>query len=204
MTKNTIRIVIAEDQSLLRGALTTLLSLEDDIDVVAQACDGVEALEMALEHKPDLMVTDIEMPHLSGIDLAEKLKDQLPETNVLIVTTFARPGYLERARAAGVKGYVLKDASSESLAESIRKVMQGQLVIEQGLAEAAWAAPDPLSDREREVLRLVEQGKTNKEIGKELHLSPGTVRNYLADATQKLAASNRIEASRKARDNGWL
>ncbi len=199
-----IRLVLAEDQSLLRGALATLLSLEDDIDVIAQACDGLEALALVEEHQPNILVTDIEMPNLSGIELAEKVAQLNSPPNVLIVTTFARPGYLERARAAGVKGYVLKDASSESLADSIRKVMQGQIVIEQGLAEAAWAAPDPLSNREREILRLVEKGKTNKEIGNELHLSAGTVRNYLADATQKLAAANRIEASRKARENGWL
>jgi len=199
-----IRLVLAEDQSLLRGALATLLSLEDDIDVVAQAENGNEALALCQQHKPDLVVTDIEMPELSGIELAERLKEMSDAPKVLIVTTFARPGYLERARAAGVTGYVLKDASSESLATSIRKVMQGQIVIERGLAESAWAAPDPLTDREREVLRLVEQGKTNKEIGKTLHLSAGTVRNYLADATQKLGANNRIEASRSARDNGWL
>lgn len=199
-----IRVVIAEDQSLLRGALATLLSLEDDIEVVAQACNGREALDLVEEHKPEILVTDIEMPELSGIELAQTLKDKQSDTKVLIVTTFARPGYLERARAAGVLGYVLKDAPSETLADSVRKVADGKIVIEQGLAEAAWAAPDPLNDRERSILRLAEAGKTNKEIGQELHLSPGTVRNYLADATQKLGANNRIEASRIARENGWL
>jgi two-component system response regulator DesR len=144
------------------------------------------------------------MPHASGIDVARKLRDSQTPTKVMIVTTFARPGYLERARSAGVLGYVLKDAPSESLADSLRKVASGQLVIEQGLAEAAWASPDPLNDREREILRLAEQGKTNKEIGQELHLSAGTVRNYLADATQKLGCNNRIEAARIARENGWL
>ncbi len=199
-----IRVVIAEDQSLLRGALATLLSLEGDIEVVAQACNGREALDLVEEHKPEILVTDIEMPELSGIELAQTLKDKQSDTKVLIVTTFARPGYLERARAAGVLGYVLKDAPSETLADSVRKVADGKIVIEQGLAEAAWAAPDPLNDRERSILRLAEAGKTNKEIGQELHLSPGTVRNYLADATQKLGANNRIEASRIARENGWL
>ncbi|MFQ3246147.1 MAG: two-component system response regulator DesR [Arenicella sp.] len=199
-----IRIIIAEDQSLLRGALASLLSLEDDIEVVAQASDGAQALALVEQHAPDVLLTDIEMPHASGIDVARKLKESKSPTKVMIVTTFARPGYLERARSAGVLGYVLKDAPSESLADSLRKVANGQLVIEQGLAEAAWASPDPLNDREREILRLAEQGQSNKKIAQQLYLSAGTVRNYLAEATQKLGASNRIEAARMARDNGWL
>lgn len=203
-TENIIRIVIAEDQSLLRGAIATLLSLENDIEVLAQASDGVQALELVNKLEPDVLLTDIEMPHASGIDVATKLKQSGSKTKVMIVTTFARPGYLERARSAGVMGYVLKDAPSESLAQSLRKVARGQLVIEQGLAESAWASPDPLSDRERDILRLAEKGQTNKEIADALHLSAGTVRNYLADATQKLGANNRIEASRIARENGWL
>lgn len=199
-----IKILIAEDQSLLRGALATLLALEDDIDVVAQASNGKEALELTESIMPDVLVTDIEMPELSGIELAQALKQQRSPTKVLIVTTFARPGYLERARAAGVLGYVLKDTPSEALANSIRQVALGKIVIQQGLAEAAWAAPDPLSDRERAILRLAEAGRTNKEIGRALNLSPGTIRNYLAEATHKLGANNRIEASRIARENGWL
>lgn len=199
-----IRIIIAEDQSLLRGALASLLSLEDDVEVLAQASDGAQALALVEKHTPDVLLTDIEMPHASGIEVAQKLRDSKSPTKVMIVTTFARPGYLERARSAGVLGYVLKDAPSESLADSLRKVANGQLVIEQGLAEAAWASPDPLNDREREILRLAEYGKTNKDIGQELHLSAGTVRNYLADATQKLGCNNRIEAARIARENGWL
>ena len=199
-----IRIIIAEDQSLLRGAMATLLSLEDDIEVVDLASNGAEAIELVIKHKPDVLVTDIEMPLRSGIDVAKTLLSKNLKTKIMIVTTFARPGYLERARAAGVAGYVLKDAPSESLANSIRKVAAGQLVIEQGLAESAWSSPDPLNDREREILRQAEQGKTNKEIAEILHLSAGTVRNYMADAAQKLGASNRIEASKTARDNGWL
>lgn len=199
-----IKVVIAEDQSLLRGAIATLLSLEEDITVLAQASDGFGAIEMVEQHSPDVLLTDIEMPGASGIEVALKLKNKSSNTKVMIVTTFARPGYLERARAAGVRGYVLKDAPSETLAQSLRKVAAGQLVIEQGLAEAAWASPDPLNDRERAILRLAEEGKTNKEIATSLHLSAGTVRNYLAEATQKLGASNRIEASRIARENGWL
>ena len=199
-----LRIVIAEDQSLLRGAIATLLSLEEDLDVVAQASDGLSAIEMVEQHTPDVLLTDIEMPGASGIEVALKLKGKNVDTKVMIVTTFARPGYLERARAAGVSGYVLKDAPSETLAESLRKVAAGKLVIEQGLAEAAWASPDPLSDRERSILRLAEEGKSNKEIASLLYLSAGTIRNYLAEATHKLGANNRIEASRIARENGWL
>ncbi len=203
-TSKMIRIVIAEDQSLLRGAIATLLSLENDIEVLGQASDGLQALDLVRQHEPDILLTDIEMPNASGIDVATQLKQFGSKTKVMIVTTFARPGYLERARSAGVMGYVLKDAPSESLAESLRKVAKGQLVIEQGLAESAWASPDPLSDRERDILRLAEKGSTNKEIADVLHLSAGTVRNYLAEATQKLGANNRIEASRIARENGWL
>lgn len=203
-TSKMIRIVIAEDQSLLRGAIATLLSIENDTEVLGQASDGLEAIDLVKQHEPDILLTDIEMPNASGIDVAMQLKQSESKTKVMIVTTFARPGYLERARSAGVMGYVLKDAPSESLAESLRKVAKGQLVIEQGLAESAWASPDPLSDRERDILRLAEKGRTNKEIADALHLSAGTVRNYLAEATQKLGANNRIEASRIARENGWL
>ena len=199
-----IRIILAEDQSLLRGALSTLLDLEDDIEVIGNVENGVLALDLARELEPDVVVTDIEMPEMSGIELATAIANENLKSKILIVTTFARPGYLERARAAGVNGYVLKDAPSEILADSIRRVHKGELVITSGLAEAAWAAPDPLNDREREILKRVELGNTNKQIAKHLHLSAGTVRNYLAEATQKLAAANRIEASRIARENGWL
>jgi len=187
-----IKIVIAEDQSLLRGAIATLLSLEHDIEVLGQASDGIQALELVKRHNPDVLLTDIEMPNVSGIDVAAQLKLLGSQTKVMVVTTFARPGYLERARAAGVLGYVLKDAPSESLAESLRKVAAGQLVIEQGLAESAWASPDPLSERERDILRFAEKGRTNKEIADTLHLSAGTVRNYLAEAMQKLGAERMV------------
>jgi len=199
-----IRIVIAEDQSLLRGALSTLLSLENDIEVVAQASDGIAALRYVQEYKPDVLVTDIEMPNLTGIDLAKAVKESGSDASVLIVTTFARPGYLDRARQAGVTGYVLKDAPSDELALAVRRVAAGEVVIERDLIESAWAMPDPLTERERDILRLAEAGKSNKEIARDLELSPGTVRNYLAEATQKLRATNRIEAFRIARENGWL
>ena len=150
------------------------------------------------------LVTDIEMPRLTGIELAEAIRKDHPAIRILIVTTFARPGYLQRAMAAGVTGYILKDAPSEELADAVRQVAKGQITVAADLKEAAWTAPDPLNDREREILRLAESGKTNKEIGAALNLSAGTIRNYLAAATDKLGVANRIEAFRVARENGWL
>ncbi len=199
-----LRIVIAEDQALLRGALATLLGLEPDIEVVAEASNGEQALALVQRVAPDVLVTDIEMPGLTGIELAEQLQAADSRTRVLIVTTFARPGYLQRARTAGVTGYILKDAPSDELADAVRKVAAGGLSISAELSESAWTSPDPLSNRERQILRLVEAGKMNKQISAELNLSPGTVRNYLAEAAQKLGASNRIEAFQIARENGWL
>ncbi|WP_375547560.1 response regulator transcription factor [Oceanicaulis alexandrii] len=199
-----ISIVIAEDQSLLRGALAALLTLEPDIELLAQAQDGEEAVRLVKDLKPDVLVTDIEMPGLTGIEASEALRQTGSETRVLIVTTFARPGYLQRALQAGVLGYVLKDAPSEELANAVRRVAQGQRAIAAELAESAWSAPVMLTARERDILKLVEEGKSNKEIARTLSLSPGTVRNYLADATQKLGAANRIEAFQIARENGWL
>ncbi|MCR9130362.1 MAG: response regulator transcription factor [Alphaproteobacteria bacterium] len=199
-----IRIVIAEDQSLLRGALSTLLGLEPDMEVVAQAGDGEEALALVEAHDPDVLVADIEMPSMTGLDAAEALKAKASRTKVLIVTTFGRPGYLQRALQAGVLGYVLKDAPSEDLADAVRKVAAGQRAVAAELAEQAWAQSAGLTGREREILRLVEAGRTNKEIARALDLSPGTVRNYLAEAASKLGAANRIEAFQIARNNGWL
>lgn len=199
-----ISIVIAEDQSLLRGALAALLSLEPDIELIAQAHNGEEAVKLVTAHKPKVLVTDIEMPGLTGIEAAEALRQAGSETKVLIVTTFARPGYLQRALQAGVLGYVLKDAPSEELADAVRKVANGQRAISAELAENAWSVPVMLTGRERDILKQVEAGKSNKEIARILDLSPGTVRNYLADAAQKLGAANRIEAFQIARENGWL
>lgn len=199
-----IRIVIAEDQSLLRGALATLLGLEPDMEVIAQAGDGAEALSLVEAHDPDVLVADIEMPGLTGLDAAEALKRREARAKVLIVTTFARPGYLQRALQAGVLGYVLKDAPSEDLADAVRKVAAGQRAVAPELAEQAWTQSAGLTEREREILRQVEAGRTNKQIARALELSPGTVRNYLAEATAKLGAANRIEAFQIARANGWL
>ncbi len=200
-----IRIVLAEDQAMVRGALAALLALEDDIDVVGEAPDGVEAERLVSQLQPDLLVTDIEMPKLSGLDLAKRLRDSGDATRVVIVTTFARAGYLRRALDAGVRGYLLKDAPSSKLAEALRDVHRGGRAIAPELAQDAWREDaDPLTERERDVLRLAGEGLNSAEIGERLHLSAGTVRNYLSEAISKLGASNRIEAHRLARQRGWL
>jgi two-component system response regulator DesR len=200
-----IRVVVAEDQSLVLDALAALLALEDDIEIVGRARDGAAALDVVQVLKPDVLVSDIEMPGLTGIEVAERLKASGSRTRVVIVTTFGRAGYLRRALDAGVRGYLLKDGPSAVLAEAVRKVAAGGKAIAPELAEAVWdAAPDPLTERERSVLRMAEAGDSNKAIGEALGLSPGTVRNYLSEAAQKLGAGNRIEAGRIARSNGWL
>ncbi len=200
-----IRIVIAEDQALVLGALAALLDLEDDLDVVGRAPDGQRALELVLALQPDVLVSDVEMPELSGIEVAARLQAQRSPTRVLIVTTFGRAGYLRRALDAGVRGYLLKDAPSAELAAAVRTVATGGKAISSHLAEAVWDTPaDPLSERERAILRLAEEGRSNRAIALALNLSVGTVRNYLSEAAQKLGAANRTEAGRIARSNGWL
>jgi len=199
-----IRILLAEDQKLLLGAIGQLLDLEDDLHVVGRASDGDEARSLIEQHGPDLVISDIEMLGLTGLELAEWLARDHPEIRVIILTTFARPGYLRRALEAGVAGYLLKDTPAEKLAEAVRGVMRGQRVIAPELALTAFDAKDPLTARERQVLRLAGQGHTNADIGKRLHLAEGTVRNYLSEAIGKLGAANRIEAWRLARDQGWL
>lgn len=200
-----VRIVIAEDQALVLGAIAALLALEPDFAIVGRAADGDAALDLVRTLAPDILLTDIEMPGRTGLDVAQSVAREAPRTGVVIVTTFARPGYLARARAAGVRGYLLKDAPVDDLAAAIRTVAAGGRAIPAELAAAAWAlGDDPLTDREREALRLAEEGLPNKEIARRLSLSPGTVRNYLSDAASKLGAGNRIEAGRLARANGWL
>ena len=200
-----IRIVVAEDQGLVLAALATLLDLEDDISVVGRAADGNQALAMVRGLAPDVLVSDIEMPGLSGLEVAETLHREKARSRVVIVTTFGRSGYLRRAMDAGVRGYLLKDARPDVLADAIRRVAAGGRAVAQALAEAAWdASPDPLTYRDRALLKLAEEGRSNKEIARLLDLSPGTVRNYLSEAASKLNAGNRIEASRIARENGWL
>jgi len=200
-----IRVLLAEDQTMLRGALAALLSLESDITVIAQATNGREALKLSQQHTPDVVITDIEMPERSGLELADDLKNAAPGTRVIILTTFARPGYLRRALDAGARGYLLKDRPASELAEAVRRVHAGMRAIDPALAAEAWSAEqDPLSDRDRQILRRAGDGRSSGEIATELHLSEGTVRNYLSDAIAKLGAANRVDAARIARDRGWL
>ena len=199
-----IRLVLAEDQSMVRGALAALLGLEPDLAVVAEAGDGEAAWRAVQAHQPDLLVTDIEMPGLTGLDLALKLQAAQLPTRVVILTTFARAGYLRRALEAGVRGYLLKDAPSAQLARALREVHAGGRAIDPELAVAAWGEDDPLTERERQVLRLAGEGIKTADIADRLHLSQGTVRNYLSEAIGKLGAENRIEAYRSARAKGWL
>ncbi len=199
-----IRVLLAEDQAMVRGALTALLSLETDIEVVGAAADGEIAWRELQRLKPDLLVTDIEMPGLSGLELAQRVQRHALATKVVIVTTFARAGFLRRALDAGVFGYLLKDAPAEQLAEALRKVHRGGRAIDPELAVEAWSEADPLNDRERQVLRLAGEGLSAGEIADQLGLSQGTVRNYLSEAIGKLGVGNRIEAHRLARQKGWL
>ena len=199
-----IRIVIAEDQGMVLGALAALLELEGDLTVAAQARDGAEALTLVQEHRPDVLLTDIEMPKMTGLELATAVRRDFPQTRVIILTTFARAGYLRRALDAGAAGYLLKDAPASNLAAAVRRVHAGGRAVDPELAAEAWGEPDPLTERERACLRLAGQGQTGPEIAETLGLSVGTVRNYLSEAIGKLGAGNRVEAARLARDKGWL
>jgi two-component system response regulator DesR len=190
---------------MLRGALAALLELEADITVVGQAANGREALKLARLYSPDVLVTDIEMPEKTGLELAAELKLTNSPVRIVILTTFARPGYLRRALDAGARGYLLKDRPAAELAEAIRRVHSGLRAIDPGLAIEAWSADeDPLSDRERQILQRAGDGRSSAEIAAELRLSEGTVRNYLSEAIAKLGAANRVDAARIARSRGWL
>ena len=199
-----IRLLLAEDQAMLRGALAALLGLESDLEVVGAAADGEAAWRDLQRLHPDLLVTDIEMPGLTGLELAQRIQRQQLPVKVVIVTTFARAGFLRRALDAGVCGYLLKDAPAEQLAEALRKVHRGGRAIDPQLALEAWGEADPLNDRERQALRLAGEGLSAGEIAQRLNLSQGTVRNYLSEAIGKLGVGNRIEAYRLARQKGWL
>ena len=199
-----IRILLAEDQAMVRGALSALLSLETEIEVLGAVADGEAAWREVQRLKPDVLVTDIEMPGLTGLELAQRIQRHELPVKVVIVTTFARAGFLRRALEAGVCGYLLKDAPAEDLAEALRKVQRGGRAIDPQLAVDAWGEADPLNDRERQALRLAGEGLSAGEIASQLNLSQGTVRNYLSDAIGKLGVGNRIEAYRLARQKGWL
>jgi two-component system response regulator DesR len=199
-----IRVLLAEDQTMVLGALSALLKLESDIEVLGGVVDGESAWRELQRLRPDVLVTDIEMPGLTGLELAQRIQRHELPIRVVIVTTFARPGFLRRALDAGVCGYLLKDAPAEHLAEALRKVHRGGRAIDPQLAVEAWSDADPLNDRERQVLRLAGEGASAGDIARQLNLSQGTVRNYLSEAIGKLGVTNRIEAYRLARQKGWL
>ncbi|NYH41681.1 two-component system response regulator DesR [Micromonospora jinlongensis] len=200
-----IRLLLAEDQGMMRGALALLLNLEPDIEVVAEAATGAQAITAALRVRPDVALLDIEMPDGSGLDTAAALREQLPSCRVLILTTFGRPGYLRRAMEAGARGFLVKDGPVQELAVAVRRVLAGHRVIDPALAAAALSAgPNPLTERERHVLAAAVDGATVADIAAGLHLSESTVRNYLSAAIGKTGTRNRIEAARTARANGWL
>ena len=203
-SRKTIRVVLAEDQGMVLGALAALLEIEGDISVAARARNGEEALQAVLTHNPDVFITDIEMPRMTGLEVAAELKRRRARARIVIVTTFARAGYLRRALDAGASAYLLKDRPADSLADAVRRVHQGLRVIDPELATEAWGELDPLTDRERQVLRLAGDGMASGDIAAELNLSEGTVRNYLSEAISKLGAGNRVEAARIARTKGWL
>src|SRR5579859_2809395 len=200
-----IRVMIAEDQAMVRGALAALLTLEGDIEIVAQVARGDEVLAAAQSSHPDVALLDIEMPGMDGLDAAAALRDQEPQCRVLILTTFGRPGYLRRAMESGVVGFLIKDAPSAELAAAIRRIVAGERVVDPKLALAALSeGNNPLTERERDVLALAASGPSIAEIATKLSLSEGTVRNYLSVAIQKLHAANRVEAARIAESKGWL
>ncbi|WP_042221226.1 response regulator transcription factor [Oceanobacillus manasiensis] len=197
-----IRIVIAEDQGMLLSALGSLLNLEEDMEVIGKAKNGEEAIKMVKSLQPDICIMDIEMPVKSGLDAAEQLKGE--PCHVIILTTFARSGYFQRARSANVRGYLLKDSPSEELVDAVRTIMDGRRIYAPELIDMVYRDESPLTDREEQVIKLIADGKTTKEIAKELYLTNGTVRNYVSVILDKLGVSNRIEAISKFREQGWF
>jgi two-component system response regulator DesR len=203
-----IRVYLVEDQALVRDAVAALLSLDFNIEVIGQASNGQDALNeinaLSEDLHPDIVLTDIEMPSMNGIELSEQIAAKHPAINMVIMTTFSRAGYIRRSLSAGVKGFILKEAPSEELINALKKVMQGQKVIDPELAINALDDTDPLTDKERKALKLASDGLKTSEIAKQLYISEGTTRNYLSDAIAKLNATNRIDAARIARQKGWL
>jgi two-component system response regulator DesR len=200
-----VRVLLAEDQAMVRGAIAALLALEEDIEIVAEASRGDEVVALALESGPDVALLDVEMPGGDGLDAAAALREKLPSCRVIILTTFGRAGYLKRAMENGAAGFLLKDAPSSELAKAIHRVMRGERVVDPDLAAVALSAGDnPLTEREREVLAASEGGATIEDVAARLYLSEGTVRNYLSAAIKKLGTRNRVEAARLAQRRGWL
>ncbi|OEH92097.1 response regulator transcription factor [Bacillus solimangrovi] len=197
-----IRIVIAEDQQMLLGAFGSLLDLEEDMEVVGKASNGADAVSLVHKFQPDVCIMDIEMPGKTGLEAAEDLKEF--DCKVIILTTFARSGYFQRALKAGVNGYLLKDSPSEELASSIRAVMRGKRMYAPELMEDFYSSDNPLSKREREVLELVADGNDTKEIADKLSIKTGTVRNYISTILEKLEVKNRIEAITQSKERGWF
>lgn len=199
-----IKVLVVEDQAMVRGAISALLSLEENITVVAEAEHGRQALSLLKEHNIDLILTDIEMPEMTGIELAESLAYSHPEIKVVIMTTFSKVGYIKRSMQAGVKGFILKEAPSDELVHAVNQVFNNRKVIDPELAISALDDNDPLTDKERKALRLASEGLKTGEIAVKLFLSEGTIRNYLSECIAKLNASNRVEAARIAKQKGWL
>ncbi len=203
-----IKVYLVEDQALVRDAVAALLSLDFNIEVIGQASNAQDALNeinaLSKDLHPDIVLTDIEMPSMNGIELSEQIAAKHPAINMVIMTTFSRAGYIRRSLSAGVKGFILKEAPSEELINALKKVMQGQKVIDPELAINALDDTDPLTDKERKALKLASDGLKTSEIAKQLYISEGTTRNYLSDAIAKLNATNRIDAARIARQKGWL
>lgn len=205
MVSEVIRLVIADDQALVRGALGALLDLEDDLQVVGMAADGAEALRLVAELAPDVCLMDVQMPGRDGVETTRMLRTANPGTRVLVVTTFARPGYLRAALDAGASGFIVKDTPAEKLADAVRRVHSGMRVLDPALAEESlFDGANPLSDRERQVLRLAADGRSAAAIAADVFLSAGTVRNHLSAAIGKTGAANRAQAVRIAMDKGWI
>ncbi|MDU2596731.1 MAG: response regulator transcription factor [Dermabacter sp.] len=200
-----IRVLIADDQAMVRGALAALLSLEDDIDVVAEVSNGEEALAIARTTDIDVALVDIEMPGLDGIETTAAIVRGGLDVRCLIVTTFGRPGYLRRALDAGASGFVVKETPAEKLADAVKKIHAGQRVVDPALAtESLFDGANPLTEREQEILRIARDGDKISSIAKRVHLSEGTVRNYLSSAIHKTGAATRAAAAKRANERGWL
>lgn len=200
----TIRLLLADDQALVRGAMAALLRVEPDLEIVAEVAHGDQVLAVAEQTRPDVCLLDIEMPGMDGIEVTRQLTARLPGTKVLVVTTFGRPGYLSRAMAAGALGFVVKDIPAEELADATRRVHAGEQIVDPALAARSLTEADPLSPRERELLQLCLEGGSVNDLAERLHLSPGTVRNYLSSAISKTGTRSRTEAAFAAQSRGWL